>query len=98
MTISYQNCHLKLRDMLRFLFVILIPLISAVYALPQARQITGKEFSTQYFAALDKAQGIPRRQTSRLEHYQGSKIDSVESWIYEYVPPYNHRIVYEKST
>jgi len=83
--------------MLRYLFLVLTLLISAGSASSQAKEITKDEFSTQYYAALDKGQSVPRRQTSREEHYQGNKIDQVQSWIYEYLPPYRHRIVYEKS-
>jgi hypothetical protein len=84
--------------MFRYALLLLILLTSSAISFAQAKEITRDEFSTTYYSALDKAQEIARRQISKRESYKTGKVDSVNTWTYEFIPPFRHRIAYEKST
>jgi hypothetical protein len=60
------------------------------------KEITQEEYSTQYYAALEKARDFTRRNVSKYERYRDGKVYETTEWLYEYILPYRRRFTYSK--
>ncbi len=74
------------------LFIVLL-LSSAVGA--QSSSVTKESFENQYYELLEKARGIPRIVTSKLQRFDNAALKSTETWAYKYLPPDRRQVVYD---
>jgi len=78
----------------RVLIVFLIPLLVAGLAVAQIKEISKEQYSGTYFAAIEKAQSLARRETTKTKRLRDGQVIEEEGWILEYDLSFRSRLVY----